>query len=70
MEEQLEAVLEVWEVRAGGCNVPGVLAEVPPYKLSEQLVEVDLADSLHSTEWEGGGAAVRGLWVNLNEKNN
>ena len=65
MEEQLEAVLEVGEVGAGGCDVPGVLAEVPPYKLSEELVKVDLTDSLHSAEWEGGGAAVRGLGVNL-----
>ena len=50
MEEKLKTVLEVRKVGAGGGDVPGVLPEVPPYELSEELVKVNLANSLHCTE--------------------
>ena len=50
MEEELQAVLEVREVGAGGGDVPGVLSEVPPNELSEKLVQVHLTHSLHSAE--------------------
>ena len=50
MQKKLEAVLEVGKFGARGCNIPGVLAEVPPYELPEELVQVNLADSLHGAK--------------------
>ena len=58
-------MLEVGELGAGAGDLPGVLAKVPPYELSEELVEVNLAHSLHRAEGERGGAAVRGLRIYL-----
>ena len=52
VEKKLQTVLEVRKVGAGGGDVPGVLPEVPPYELSEELVKVNLANSLHRAEGE------------------
>ena len=52
VEEKLQTVLEVRKVGAGGGDVPGVLAQVPPYQLSEELVQVNLANSLYCAEWQ------------------
>ena len=65
VEKELQAVLEVGELGAGAGDLPGVLAKVPPYELSEELVEVNLAHSLHRAEGERGGAVARGLRIYL-----
>ena len=65
MEKKLKTVLEVRKVGAGGGDVPGVLPEVPPYELSEELVKVNLANSLHRAGGERGGTTVRGLRIYL-----
>ena len=65
MEEKFEAVLEVWKFGTRAGNVPGVLAQITSYQLSQQLVEVDLAHTLQRTEGEGGGAGHGGLGVDL-----
>ena len=51
-------MLEVRKVGAGSGDVPGVLTQVPPYELPEELVKVNLANSLHRAEGERCGTAV------------
>ena len=65
MEEELETVLEVGQLRTGGCNIPGVLTQVTTYQLSEKLVEIHFTDTLQCTEGKGGGAGVSGLGEDL-----
>ena len=58
VEKKLQAVLEVRKVGAGGGDVPGVLTQVPPDELPEELVKVNLANSFHRAEGERCGTAV------------